>query len=122
MTGTVTGCANLSNTATASTTTTQSDALDLTDTETTAVACPAIDVEKSVSVDGGTTYVDADTVTGPSLLSGFDDPQFRFVVTNTGNVALSSVTLTDSDPPSTSPTVSPRSRPPSPSAPPTPVN
>ncbi len=53
VTGTVTGCANLSNTATASTTTTQSDALDLSATATTTVACPTIDVEKLVSVDGG---------------------------------------------------------------------
>jgi hypothetical protein len=59
-------------------------------------AAPAIDVEKYVSIDGGVTWFDADTPTGPFLNSG-TDPQFRFVVTNTGNVDLSNVTLTDSD-------------------------
>jgi uncharacterized membrane protein len=59
-------------------------------------ANPNIDVEKLVSVDGGTTWVDADTATGPSLLTG-NNPQFKFVVTNTGNVALSNATLSDSD-------------------------
>ena len=33
---------------------------------------------------------------GPSLVSG-TDPQFRFTVTNTGNVTLTGLTLTDSD-------------------------
>ena len=56
-----------------------------------------IDVEKLVSVDGGTTWEDADVATGPTLLDGFDAPQFKFVLTNTGNVALSGVSLTDSD-------------------------
>ena len=59
-------------------------------------ATPAIDVEKLVSVDGGTSWVDADTATGPYLASG-TSPQFKFVVTNTGNVSLSSISLTDSD-------------------------
>ena len=33
---------------------------------------------------------------GPYLLAG-TDPQFRFVVTNTGNVPLSNIDLTDND-------------------------
>ena len=57
-------------------------------------AAPAIDIEKLVSVDGGLTWADADSVTGPTLLSG-TNPQFKFVVTNTGNVALTSVTVSD---------------------------
>ncbi|MFB2983083.1 hypothetical protein [Microseira sp. BLCC-F43] len=60
-------------------------------------ADPSLDVEKYVSVDGGATFVDADTVTGPFLLESGADPQFKFVVKNTGNVALTNVTLTDSD-------------------------
>ena len=56
---------------------------------------PEIDVEKYVSIDGGTTWVDADSATGPYLNTG-TAPQFKFVVTNTGNVTLSSVTVTDS--------------------------
>ncbi|HEY3274139.1 MAG TPA: hypothetical protein VGJ92_10265, partial [Methanocella sp.] len=54
----------------------------------------AIDVEKSVSVDGGATWQDADTATGPYLFSG-TNPQFRFTVMNTGEVPLTGVTLTD---------------------------
>jgi len=57
---------------------------------------PSIDVEKYVSVDGGTTWVDADNLTGPFFICD-TDPQFRFVVTNTGNVDLTGITLTDSD-------------------------
>ena len=57
-----------------------------------------IDVEKSVSVTGPSgTFVDADSPTGPTLLDGFDEPVFRFVITNTGNVPLSSVSLSDDD-------------------------
>ncbi len=57
-------------------------------------ANPSIDVEKYVSGDGGKTWQDADSATGPSILTG-NNPQFKFVVTNTGNVALSNVSLSD---------------------------
>lgn len=60
-------------------------------------AAPSIDVEKLVSVNGGQTFVDADSITGPFLLESGADPIFKFVVTNTGNVALSNLTLSDSD-------------------------
>ena len=56
----------------------------------------AIQVVKEVSVDSGTTWQDANAAPGPSLVSG-TDPQFRFTVTNTGNVTLTGLTLTDSD-------------------------
>ena len=59
-------------------------------------ANPSLDVEKFVSVDGGATFVDADSPTGPFALSG-TNPQFKFVVTNTGNVALTNISLSDSD-------------------------
>ncbi|MEA1866066.1 MAG: hypothetical protein U9N46_12925, partial [Euryarchaeota archaeon] len=59
-------------------------------------ASPSIDVEKYVSVDGGTNWDDADNPTGPYMLSG-TDPQFKFVVTNTGNVELTGISLTDTD-------------------------
>ncbi len=42
-----------------------------------------------MSIDGGLTWVDADTVTGPYLNGATVAPQFKFVVTNTGNVPLS---------------------------------
>ena len=55
---------------------------------------PEIDVEKYVSIDGGTTWVDADTVTGPYMNAGIA-PQFKFVVSNIGNVDLTNVDVTD---------------------------
>ena len=57
---------------------------------------PSIDVEKLVSVDGGLTFVDADSPTGPTLVNTAGiDPQFKLVVTNTGNVTLTNVVVTD---------------------------
>lgn len=56
---------------------------------------PAIDVEKEVSVDEGTTWFDADDPTGPATLAG-SDVFFRLTVTNTGNVGLTGITLMDS--------------------------
>ncbi|MBD2578050.1 SdrD B-like domain-containing protein [Oscillatoria sp. FACHB-1406] len=57
---------------------------------------PKIDVEKLVSVDGGLTFVDADNPSGPNLNQG-TNPIFKFVVTNTGDVPLSNITLSDSN-------------------------
>jgi uncharacterized repeat protein (TIGR01451 family) len=57
---------------------------------------PAIDVEKYVSVDGGENWEDADNLAGPFFICD-TDPQFKFVVTNTGNVDLTGIVLTDSD-------------------------
>ncbi len=51
---------------------------------------PLIDVEKYVW--DGAAWQDADVPTGPHLAA---DPLFKFVVTNTGPVALSQLTLTD---------------------------
>ena len=58
------------------------------------IPAPAIDLEANVSVDGGATWLDADTAPGPDCGSGFL-PQFRFMVTNTGNVDLSNVVFSD---------------------------
>lgn len=58
-------------------------------------AAAAIMIKKYVSVDGGTTYDDADTPPGPTLVSP-QVPMFKYVVTNTGNVTLTNVTVTDS--------------------------
>ena len=54
-----------------------------------------IDVEKEVSADGGTTFVDADTPPGPDIIQT-TDPVFRYTVSNTGNETLTNITLTDS--------------------------
>ena len=61
------------------------------DSETvTAVVGPAIEVTKSVW--DGADWQDANSPTGPYLLG---DPVFQFVVTNTGNVTLTTITLSD---------------------------
>ncbi len=55
---------------------------------------PAINIVKYVSPDNGATWFDANTPPGPTVLSNVS-PQFKFVVTNTGNVDLTNVTVTD---------------------------
>ena len=57
---------------------------------------PIIDLTKYVSVDNGSSWVDANGPTGPLLSSstGFD-PKFKYTVTNSGNITLADVTLTD---------------------------
>ena len=55
---------------------------------------PAISVQKDVSPDNGVTWYPADTAPGPNVIQG-TNPQFRFTVTNTGNVTLSNVVVTD---------------------------
>ena len=62
-------------------------------------AVPQIEIEKLVSVDGGTVFVDADSPTGPTLLSSGSAPEFKYEVTlgtGTGAVDLSNVAVTDS--------------------------
>ncbi len=56
---------------------------------------PEIDVKKYVSSDNGITWIDANTSPGPDIPSNVL-PQFKFVVTNTGNVPLTLVSRTDS--------------------------
>jgi hypothetical protein len=56
---------------------------------------PSIDLEKQVW--DGSTWHDADTPTGPSLTSAQNPVIFRFVITNSGNIDLTNVTLTDTD-------------------------
>jgi hypothetical protein len=57
----------------------------------------SIDVEKYVSVDDQETWHDADTPPGPRVEAGSETVWFKFVVTNDGNVALSNLTLSDTD-------------------------
>ena len=59
----------------------------------TAPSMASIDVEKFVY--NGTTYEDADTVTGPYLTSAQNPVIFKFTIHNDGNVALTNLNLTD---------------------------
>jgi len=59
----------------------------------TAPSTASIDVEKFVY--NGTAYEDADTVTGPNLTSAQNPVIFKFTIQNDGDVALTSVNLTD---------------------------
>ncbi len=83
----------LTNTATADT----SETPAFVDSESvTVVYQPGIDLTKYVSVDNGATWLDANSETGPLLSSSSGiDPQFRYTVSNTGNISLGDVTLTD---------------------------
>ncbi|NIM93901.1 MAG: DUF11 domain-containing protein, partial [Anaerolineales bacterium] len=58
-------------------------------------ANPSYTIEKQVSVDDGLTWQDADSITGPELLTG-TNPQFRVIASNTGNVDVT-VDVSDSD-------------------------
>ncbi|NJN76599.1 MAG: hypothetical protein HC796_10975 [Synechococcaceae cyanobacterium RL_1_2] len=74
---------------------TDSDASNYFGTKPIIEAAPDIDVEKYVSFDNGITWLDADTVAdGPDVASG-NNPQFKFMVTNIGNVALQDIVLKD---------------------------
>jgi len=60
-------------------------------TSTVGFCDPSIDIEKS------TDDVDADTPTGPQIVTG-DPVTWTYVVVNDGDVALADATVTDSDP------------------------
>ena len=62
------------------------------------VYAPHVDIEKLVSVDGGLTYFDADSPTGPPADGeNVTDILFKFIVTNDGNISLTGVDVTDTD-------------------------
>lgn len=56
----------------------------------------AVDIEKYVSVDGGTTWMDGDGTPGPLVDPG-DPVSFRLTVTNSGDVELTGIVVTDSE-------------------------
>ncbi len=55
---------------------------------------PDISIVKLVSVDGGATFEEAECAPGPLLPNGVK-AQFLYVVTNTGDVPLSNIVVTD---------------------------
>ncbi|MBW6463253.1 MAG: TRAPPC13 family protein, partial [Firmicutes bacterium] len=62
----------------------------------TEVSAPVITVKKYVSVDKGSNWLDANTAPGPSAWVD-DEVWFKFVVTNTGNVTLTNLSLSDNE-------------------------
>ena len=69
----------------------------LSDTEAATIVYDAqIDLTKYVSVDDGATWEDANTPTGPTLLSTAGwNPLFKYTALNNGTVTLKDVTLSD---------------------------
>lgn len=63
------------------------------------VGTPDIDLRKQISVDGGTTWADADAVGDPDVPSvPFPSgAMYRFIVENTGTAPLTNVTVSDPD-------------------------
>jgi uncharacterized repeat protein (TIGR01451 family) len=57
---------------------------------------PGIDIEKYVSVDGGTTWLDADNATGPSAAVP-GDVKFKVTVCNNGTANLTNIVVGDTD-------------------------
>jgi len=55
---------------------------------------PSITIKKQVSVDGGSSWEDADQSPGPELQPPHT-PRFRFIVENTGNVTLTGIVVED---------------------------
>ncbi|NOR49395.1 MAG: DUF11 domain-containing protein, partial [Methanosarcinaceae archaeon] len=93
----------INNTANVTGTPPEGDDVNDTDDESVNVPqYPSIDVEKYVSFDNGTTWLDADNSTPKLYMIFFNNylnfsPEFKFVVNNTGNVNLTGINLTDSD-------------------------
>jgi hypothetical protein len=58
---------------------------------------PCIDIEKLVSVDGGTTWADADTVGEAQTVPVGGGVLYQLVVSNCGDTALTDVAINDAD-------------------------
>lgn len=70
----------------------------VTDSDPAWLVCtppPCIDLEKQISIDGGTTWLDADTVDAAAIAEAPHDAMYRLIVTNCGSVDLANVAVTD---------------------------
>ena len=56
---------------------------------------PDLRIFKEISIDGGTTFLPADTVATAALAEPPQDAEYRFIVENTSTVDLNNVTLND---------------------------
>ncbi len=89
------GLGYIENTATVIGTLPDSSTVSDTDIKTVAITqTPEISIEKYVSPDNGLTWLAADSAPGAYLPSTVN-PRFRFIVTNSGNVTLTSIVLSD---------------------------
>lgn len=70
------------------------DAADIPEVPVTPI--PSILIQKYVSINGGATWIDADTPPGPLLPPQTTPLLIRFVVLNNGQVTLSNIVVTDS--------------------------
>ncbi|RNC67963.1 MAG: hypothetical protein ED859_12165 [Desulfuromonadales bacterium] len=71
----------------------------VTDSDAAWLVCtppPCIDIEKEISVDGGTTWLDADTKTTAASAYAPHGAMYRLIVKNCGTVNLMDVVVTDS--------------------------
>jgi hypothetical protein len=73
------------------------DEVNISVTMTSFIEDPDIDIEKYVSVDGGTTWLDADTAAAGPYTTVGSDVKFKVVVTNTGGTNLVNVAVSDTD-------------------------
>ncbi|MGD8632104.1 MAG: sortase, partial [Anaerolineales bacterium] len=88
---------SVTNTAAASASFNSNPVVSNEDSETAyATQLPSIQVVKEVSVDGGLSWFDANSPTGP-VVGPTSDPRFRFTVENSGNVTLANLSLSDTD-------------------------
>jgi hypothetical protein len=91
---------DVTNTATISGTSAETNT-PVSDTDSAVVRCeepanpPTVDIRKQVSIDGGTTWLDADTSAGAAVTSVGSPVKYRLLVENTGGEAIINAVVND---------------------------